>query len=94
MWDSVSDTAEYGGLTRGDAILDDHARENMEAVLEEVQTGEFAREWVAENQANRPVYNQLYERERNHEIEEVGARLRSLFAWAEEQEKEKEDVRA
>ncbi len=95
MWDSVSDTAEYGGLTRGDAILDDTVRENMEAVLEDVQTGEFAREWVAENQANRPVYNQLYERERNHEIETVGARLRELFAWAEEQgEPEKEDVRA
>ena len=95
MWDSVSDTAEYGGLTRGDEILDDQVRENMEAVLEEVQTGEFAREWVAENQANRPVYNQLYEKERNHEIEEVGARLRALFSWAEEREKaQKEDVRA
>lgn len=90
MWDSVSDTAEYGGLTRGDAILDDGVRENMEAVLEDVQTGEFAREWVAENQANRPVYNQLYERERSHDIEAVGERLRSLFAWAEEQEPEHE----
>jgi ketol-acid reductoisomerase len=93
MWDSVSDTAEYGGLTRGDAILDDTVRENMEAALEAVQTGEFAREWVAENQANRPVYNQLYERERNHEIEAVGERLRSLFAWAEEREPEREEVR-
>jgi ketol-acid reductoisomerase len=92
MWDSVSDTAEYGGLTRGDEILDDAVRENMEAVLEDVQTGEFAREWVAENQANRPVYNQLYERERNHEIEAVGARLRALFAWAETREPEREDV--
>ncbi|HKJ58428.1 MAG TPA: ketol-acid reductoisomerase, partial [Halobacteriales archaeon] len=86
MWDSVSDTAEYGGLTRGDEILDDSVRQNMEEVLEAVQTGEFAREWVAENQANRPVYNQLYERERNHEIESVGARLRALFTWAEEKE--------
>jgi ketol-acid reductoisomerase len=96
MWDSVSDTAEYGGLTRGDDILNDAVRENMEAVLEDVQTGEFAREWVAENQANRPVYNQLYERERNHDIETVGARLRDLFAWAEEQEAEREsaDVKA
>jgi ketol-acid reductoisomerase len=90
MWDSVSDTAEYGGLTRGDEILDDAVRVNMEAVLEDVQTGEFAREWVAENQANRPVYNQLYERERSHEIETVGERLRELFAWAEEQEAEPE----
>ena len=96
MWDSVSDTAEYGGLTRGDEILDDSVRQNMEEVLEAVQTGEFAREWVAENQANRPVYNQLFERERNHEIESVGARLRALFAWEEEKEEavEREDVRA
>jgi len=96
MWDSVSDTAEYGGLTRGDEILDDSVRQNMEEVLEAVQTGEFAREWVAENQANRPVYNQLFERERNHEIESVGARLRALFTWAEEKEEavEREDVRA
>ena len=92
MWDSVSDTAEYGGLTRGDMILDEGVRENMEEVLEEVQSGEFAREWVMENQVGRPVYNQAFERERNHEIEEVGARLRSLFAWAEEKaESEAED---
>ena len=91
MWDSVSDTAEYGGLTRGDDIVDDHARERMEAALEDIQTGEFAREWIAENQVNRPVYNQLYERERNHEVEAVGARLRELFAWSnEENETEQE----
>ena len=90
MWDSVSDTAEYGGLTRGDEILDEGVRENMEQVLEDVQTGEFAREWVSENQANRPVYNQLFERERNHDIEAVGERLRALFAWAEEQERNQE----
>jgi len=93
MWDSVSDTAEYGGLTRGDAILDDHVRANMEDVLAQIQNGEFAREWVGENQVNRPVYTQLFERERSHEIESVGARLRSLFAWAEERERE-EDVTA
>ena len=86
MWDSVSDTAEYGGLTRGDAIIDDHARDNMRDVLRQVQEGEFAREWVAENQANRPVYTQLKASEEAHEIEEVGDRLRSLFAWAEERE--------
>ena len=85
MWDSVSDTAEYGGLTRGDDIIDDHARENMEAVLEQVQNGEFATEWVAENQANRPVYTQLNQAEKDHEIEEVGERLRALFAWKEDE---------
>jgi len=90
MWDSVSDTAEYGGLTRGDAVVDEGARENMEAILEEVQTGEFAREWIAENQANRPVYSQLRRAEQEREIEDVGERLRALFAWADEEAPEDE----
>ncbi|MGB9964905.1 ketol-acid reductoisomerase [Halobacterium sp. CBA1126] len=84
MWDSVSDTAEYGGLTRGDEIVDDHVRENMEAVLEEVQNGEFAREWIAENQAGRPSYRQRRQAEQDHDIEDVGERLRGLFAWADD----------
>lgn len=81
MWDSVSDTAEYGGLTRGDMIVDEGVRENMLETLEAVQNGEFAREWVLENQAGRPVYHQLRNADQNHQIEEVGQRLRSLFAW-------------
>jgi ketol-acid reductoisomerase len=56
----------------------------MEAILEEVQSGEFAQEWITENQANRPKYWQLRAQEETHEIEEVGARLRGLFAWADE----------
>ena len=91
MWSSVSDTAEYGGLSRGDAIIDEGVRENMEQALEEVQNGEFAREWIVENQAGRPKYHQLHEAEANHDIEDVGARLRALFAWAEEREQEQED---
>ncbi|WP_353634365.1 ketol-acid reductoisomerase [Halobacterium sp. NMX12-1] len=85
MWDSVSDTAEYGGLTRGDEIVDDSVRENMEAVLEEVQNGEFAREWIAENQAGRPSYRQRRQAEQDHDIEDVGERLRGLFAWADDE---------
>ena len=84
MWDSVSDTAEYGGLTRGDRIIDEGARERMEEVLEEVQDGTFAREWITENQAGRPSYKQLREAEKNHDIEDVGEDLRALFAWGEE----------
>jgi len=84
MWDSVSDTAEYGGLTRGDDIVDEHARENMEAVLEAVQDGTFAREWINENQAGRPSYKQLRQAEKDHDIEAVGEDLRGLFAWGEE----------
>jgi len=86
MWNSVSDTAEYGGLTRGEAVID---REGMEQILEEVQNGEFAREWITENQANRPAYKQYREAEQDHEIEQVGAGLRELFAWGEtDQEKQ------
>jgi ketol-acid reductoisomerase len=84
MWDSVSDTAEYGGLTRGDEIVDEHARENMEEVLEAVQDGTFAREWISENQAGRPSYKQLRHAEKDHDIEDVGEDLRALFAWGEE----------
>jgi ketol-acid reductoisomerase len=83
MWNSVSDTAEYGGLTRGEGVID---REGMDEILDEVQSGEFAREWISENQANRPAYKQYRNAEQNHEIEEVGARLRDLFAWDESQE--------
>jgi ketol-acid reductoisomerase len=85
MWDSVSDTAEYGGLTRGEEVVN---REGMETILEAVQDGTFAREWIAENQANRPSYTQLYEAERTHDIEVVGDSLRDLFAWSEAAEPE------
>jgi ketol-acid reductoisomerase len=81
MWHSVSDTAEYGGLSRGDRVIDDHARERMDELLEEVQDGTFAREWIAENQAGRPSYSQLKRAEEAHGIEEVGEPLRDLFAW-------------
>ena len=92
MWDSVSDTAEYGGLTQGDVVVDEHARENMEEVLEKVQNGQFAREWISENQAGRPSYTQLRTAEKNHEIEAVGEELRGLFAWQDEEEDEEESA--
>jgi len=83
MWNSVSDTAEYGGLTRGEEVID---REGMDEILEDVQNGEFAREWINENQANRPAYKQYRDAEQNHQIEEVGARLRDLFEWGDQPE--------
>jgi len=85
MWDSVSDTAEYGGLTRGDVVVDEDVKENMEAVLEEIQNGEFAREWISENQAGRPSYTQLRTAEKDREIEAVGEELRGMFAWADDE---------
>ncbi|MFW6435740.1 MAG: ketol-acid reductoisomerase [Halovenus sp.] len=81
MWNSVSDTAEYGGLTRGEEVIN---RGGMDKILEEVQNGEFATEWITENQANRPVYKQTRYAEQNHQIEEVGERLRDLFEWGEQ----------
>jgi ketol-acid reductoisomerase len=81
MWQSVSDTAEYGGLSRGERLIDDHVREEMDTLLEEVQDGTFAREWISENRAGRPSYTQLKHAEETHHIEQVGEPLRDLFAW-------------
>ena len=69
---SISDTAEYGDMTRGKRIISEDVREEMEYILEEIQTGEFAREWILENMAGRPVYNAIKREESEHEIEIVG----------------------
>ncbi|MFC7077698.1 ketol-acid reductoisomerase [Haloarcula halophila] len=87
MWNSVSDTAEYGGLTRGEEVIN---REGMEEILEDVQNGEFAREWINENQANRPSYKQYRAAEQSHQVEQVGGELRKLFAWDDEEEASEE----
>ena len=78
---SVSDTAEYGDLTRGKRIITEETRKEMKRILKEVQTGEFAREWILENQANRPVFNGLRRIEAEHPIEEVGKKLRGMMSW-------------
>ncbi|WP_084667127.1 ketol-acid reductoisomerase [Thermanaeromonas toyohensis] len=78
---SISDTAEYGDLTRGPRIIDDHVRATMKQLLKEIQDGTFAREWILENQAGRPVFNALRQREREHLIERVGDRLREMMPW-------------
>ncbi|HSO72942.1 MAG TPA: ketol-acid reductoisomerase [Thermodesulfobacteriota bacterium] len=78
---SVSDTAEYGDLTRGKRIITEDTRKEMRRILKEVQTGEFAREWILENQANRPVFNGLRRIEAEHPIEEVGKKLRGMMSW-------------
>jgi ketol-acid reductoisomerase len=81
MRSSISDTAEYGDLTRGPRLIDEHVRETMREFLAEVQSGEFAREWILENQANRPVYTALKRQGQEHLIEVVGAELRSMMSW-------------
>jgi ketol-acid reductoisomerase len=81
MWENVSNTAEYGGLTRGDRIINEQSREAMWEILTEIQTGEFAREWILESQAGLPVKRALERMESEHLIEEVGAELRAMMPW-------------
>jgi ketol-acid reductoisomerase len=81
MRNSVSDTAEYGDYTRGPRVIDDMVKEEMANILDEIQTGTFAREWILENQAGRPVYNALKNMDKEHLIEEVGAGLRAMMPW-------------
>jgi len=78
---SVSDTAEYGDYTRGPRVIDDMVRDEMMEILSEIQDGSFAKEWILENQANRPVYNALKRMESEELIEEVGAELRQMMPW-------------
>jgi ketol-acid reductoisomerase len=78
---SISTTAKYGDVTRGPRIITDETRNEMQKILEEIQSGRFAREWVLENQANRPVYNALLAKGEAHPIEEVGAKLRAMMPW-------------
>lgn len=81
---SVSDTAEYGDLTRGKRIITEETRQEMKRILEEVQTGSFAKEWILENQVGRPVFNALRKKETEHPIEEIGKKLRSMMGWLKE----------
>jgi ketol-acid reductoisomerase len=78
---SISDTAEYGDVTRGRRIINEDTREEMREILREIQDGEFAREWILENQAGRPVYNALVRRDAESEIEDVGKNLRGMMSW-------------
>ncbi len=78
---SISNTAQYGDLTRGPRIVSAETKAEMKRILEEIQSGAFAKEWMLENQANRPVFNALTRRGEEHPIEEVGRRLRALMPW-------------
>lgn len=78
---SISDTAEYGDLTRGKRIISEDTREEMRCILDEIQSGEFAREWILENQAGRPVFNAIRKQQSEHLIERVGKKLRSMMVW-------------
>ena len=83
---SVSNTAEYGDYTRGPRIITDETKAEMKRILEEVQNGQFAREWILENKANAPAFKAERRREREHSIEEVGLRLRRMMSWIDAKE--------
>lgn len=78
---SISDTAQFGDMTRGPRIVDDHTKATMREILKEIQGGSFAKEWILENRAGRPVFRALDQRDRNHQIEQVGRQLRAMMSW-------------
>lgn len=81
MRDSISNTAEYGDLTRGPRIVTEQTRAEMRKILSEIQSGQFAREFVLENQAGKPSLTAMRRQEAEHPIEEVGKDLRAMFSW-------------
>ena len=78
---SISDTAEYGDYSRGPRVIDDMVKDEMRQILAEIQDGSFAKEWILENQAARPVFNALRRMEKEHPIEIVGKELRKMMPW-------------
>jgi ketol-acid reductoisomerase len=78
---SISNTAEYGDMTRGTRIITDETRSEMRKILGEIQSGQFAKEWLTENLTGRPVFNAIARRQADHPIEQVGKRLRSHMSW-------------
>ena len=81
MRSSISDTAEFGDLTRGRRVITEESRQIMKGILADIQNGQFAKEWMAENQVGRPVYNAIKRRDSEHLIEQVGAKLRGMMSW-------------
>lgn len=84
MWYSVSNTAEYGGLTRGSRLVTEETKQEMKRILTEIQTGQFAKEFVSENQAGAPGIRAMRRISQGHQIEEVGEKLRGMMPWIQE----------
>ena len=83
---SVSNTAEYGDYTRGPRIVTDETRAEMKRILSEIQSGQFARDWILENKANAPMFKSTRRNEAEHGLEQVGRRLRRLMTWIDSKE--------
>ena len=81
MRDSISNTAEYGDYTRGPRVVTDQTRAEMKKILREIQSGQFARDFVLENQSGKPGFTAMRRQEAEHPIEEVGKDLRAMFSW-------------
>jgi ketol-acid reductoisomerase len=86
MRDSISDTAEYGDVTRGPRVVTTAVKDEMRRILAEIRDGQFAREWIAEDDAGRPQFTKLVEEGKTQQIETVGAALRPLMSWIDEAE--------
>jgi ketol-acid reductoisomerase len=82
---SISNTAEYGDLTRGKRVIGEPTRQAMKQILSEIQSGEFAKEWIAENQAGQENFQRMREEEKNHQVEVVGKELRSSMDWIDQE---------
>jgi ketol-acid reductoisomerase len=78
---SISNTAQYGDLTRGPRVITEETKKEMKKILDEIQSGQFAKEWILECKANKPSFNALTKRGEEHPIEEVGAKLRAMMPW-------------
>ena len=80
---SISETAEYGDYSRGPVVIDENVKKNMQKVLEQIQSGEFAKEWIAENDEGLHRFKQMREKNKEHGVEKVGKELRSMMPWLE-----------
>jgi ketol-acid reductoisomerase len=83
MRDSISNTAEYGDLTRGSRVIGPEVREAMKKILADIQSGEFAKEWIAENRAGQENFQRMREEQQGHQVEKVGSDLRAMMPWVE-----------
>jgi ketol-acid reductoisomerase len=78
---SISNTAEYGDYTRGKRVITDETRQSMRRILEEIRSGDFAREWIAENRAGQENFRRMREEQAASQVEQTGKELRSMMDW-------------
>jgi ketol-acid reductoisomerase len=83
---SISNTAEYGDITRGPRVIGPESRQAMKEILSEIQSGEFAREWIAEVRAGQENFNRMREQQKGHQVEVEGRKLRAMMAWIDDAE--------